>query len=342
MNTPQSAPPPPHEILFGMVAGIWAGQAVGTLARLRIPDAIAAGHATAAAVADRLGLDRESTFRLMRACAAAGILERKDEEHFALSPLGELLRSDAPGSLRSFMDVQTAPGHWQPWGHLDAVVRSGEAQVEKALGGDIWSYFEKNPEEQKTFAEAMGGLSANAVGAVLEAHDFGDPRHVVDVGGSHGIFLAALLNRHPEARGTLFDLPHVIADAGAFLDGAGVAARVDKVAGSFLDSVPAGGDLYVLKHILHDWDDPTCRRILENCRQAMAPGGKIAIVEMVIGGLGDPPGPAPFLDLNMMVLLPGKERTIADFAALLDAAGLKLDRVVPTASPMFLLEASAR
>lgn len=342
MNTPEKDSPPPHEILFGMVVGIWAGQSVGALARLRIPDAIAAGHDSAAAVAASLALDPESTFRLMRACAAAGVLERQDEERFALSPLGELLRSEVPGSLRSFMDAQTAPGHWLSWGRLDATVKSGKAQVEAALGGDIWSYFEKNPEEQRTFAEAMGGLSANAVGAVLEAHDFGNPRRVVDVGGSHGIFLAALLHRHPEASGVLFDLPHVIADADGFLAKAGVAARVEKAAGSFLDSVPAGGDLYILKHILHDWDDATCRRILENCRRAMAPGAKIAIVEMVIGNLGDPPGPAPFLDLNMMVLLPGRERTLAEFAALLESAGLKLDRAVPTASPMVLLEASAR
>lgn len=342
MNAPHETPPPPHEILFGMIAGVWAGQSVGALCRLGIPDAIAAGCDTAEAVAAKLAFDGDATDRLMRACAAAGILLRPDERRFALSPLGELLRSDVPDSLRSFMDVQTAPGHWLAWGRLDARVKTGESQVETALGSDIWSYFQKNPQEGRTFAEAMGGLSASGVAAVLDAHDFGDPKKVVDVGGSHGTFLAALLGRHAAARGVLFDLPHVLADAEGALSGAGVADRIELAGGSFLDAVPEGGDLYLLKHILHDWDDAACRRILENCRRAMAPGGKVAVVEMVIGGHGDPPGPAPFLDLNMMVLLPGRERTVAEFAALFESAGLRLGRVVPTASPMVLLEASAR
>jgi hypothetical protein len=335
-------PQPPHEILFGMVLGIWAAQTVGTIARLRIPDAVAAGASTADAVAEKLSLDPNATYRLMRGAAAAGIFLRPDETTFLLSPLGEMLRSDVPGSLRSFLDVQTAPGHWLSWARLDGTVKEGKAQVEKALGSDIWTYFNQNPGELRTFAEAMTGLSTGLVGAVLEVHDFGEVSRVVDVGGSQGVFLAGVLSQRPAARGVLFDLPQVIAEAGEPLRRAGVADRVETVGGNFFESVPEGGDLYLLKHILHDWDDAACIKILENCREAMAPGGKVAVAEMVIGGYADPPGPAIFLDLNMMVMLPGRERTVEEFAALFAAAGLQLSKVVPTKSPIVLLEAVAR
>ena len=340
MNPPEEKPP--QEILFGMVVGLWISQTVGTLARLGIPDAVAAGAATAEAVAQQLSFDADSTFRLMRGGAAAGIFLRPDEKTFVLTPMGELLRSDVPGSLRSFLDVQTAPGHWLSWARLDGTVRSGKAQVEEALGSDIWTYFSQNPGELRTFAEAMTGLSIGLVGAVLAAHDFGAVQRVIDVGGSQGVFLAGVLNQQPAAKGVLFDLPQVIAEADESLRRAGVADRVERVGGNFFESVPEGGDLYLLKHILHDWDDAACIEILRNCGAAMAPGGKVAVAEMVIGGYGDPPGPAVFLDLNMMVLQPGRERTVEEFAALFAAAGLELSRVVPTASPVVLLEAVAR
>ena len=339
-----SAPPerPPHEALFGIMMGMWVAQAVGTLARLDIPDAVAAGHTTAAAVAKKLALDPDATYRLLRACAVVGLFARPDEETFVLTPLGELLRSDVPGSMRSIFDAETAPGHWLPWGRFDARVKTGESQVEATLGTDIWSYYKNNPVEQRHFAEGMSGLSASSVAAILAAHDFGDPRKVVDVGGSLGVFLAGVLNKYPEAQGVLFDLPQVVAEALPSLEQAGVAKRVERVGGNFLEAVPAGGDLYLLKHILHDWDDASCETILKACRAAMAPGGKVVVAEMVIGGLSDPPGPAPFLDLNMMVLLPGRERTVPQFAALFAAAGLELLEVVPTASPIVLLVAGAR
>lgn len=333
---------PPHEILFGMVIGLWASQTVGTVARLRIPDAVAAGASTADAVADKLSLDPNATYRLMRGAAAAGIFLRPNEETFVLTPMGELLRSDVPGSLRSFLDVQTAPGHWLSWARLDDTVKTGQSQAEEALGSDIWTYFSRNPQEERTFAEAMTGLSTGLVAAILEVHDFGLVNKVVDVGGSQGVFLAGVLNQVPAAQGVLFDLPQIVAGAGESLRQAGVADRVECASGNFFENVPAGGDLYLLKHILHDWDDAACIKILENCREAMAPGGKVAVAEMVIGGYADPPGPAIFLDLNMMVMLPGRERTVEEFAALFAAAGLQLSKVVPTKSPIVLLEAVAR
>jgi predicted O-methyltransferase YrrM len=332
---------PPHEILFGMVIGTWLSQTVGTIARLRIPDAVAAGAATATAVAEKLSLDTDATYRVMRGAAAAGIFLRLDEERFALSPLGELLRSDVPGSMRAFLDVQSAPGHWLSWCRLDDTVRKGKSQVEEALGSDVWTYFSRNPEEERTFAEAMTGLSTGMVAAILAVHDFGPVTKVVDVGGSQGVFLAGVLNQQPAARGVLFDLPQITAGAGEALRQSGVADRVECVSGDFFASVPEGGDLYLLKHILHDWDDAACIKILENCRQAMAPGGKVAVAEMLIGGYADPPGPAIFLDINMMVMLPGRERTVEEFAKIFAAAGLKLANVVPTQSPVVLLEAVA-
>lgn len=329
---------PPPAAVFGLLAGMWAAKAVAVAANLGIPDQLAQGPKTAEEVAKAIGADAGAVYRLMRGIVSAGVLRVESGRRFALTPVGEILREGVPGSMRSLLIAEMAPGHWLPWGNLEDAVRSGKPSAPAALGMDVWSYYKQNSAEGFHFAEAMSGMSHMAMHAVLEAYSFAGARKVVDVGGSHGAFVAAVLQREPAARGVLFDRPEVIAGATATLDQAGVSARVERVGGSFFESVPAGGDTYLLKHILHDWNDEECVQILRNVREAMAPGGRVLVVEMLISDQG-PPSPAPLLDLNMLVMLSGKERTADEFGALFAKAGLVLHAVTPTHSPVAVIEA---
>jgi hypothetical protein len=305
---------------------MWAAKATAAAANLGIPDQLAHGPKTAEEVAKAIGADAAAVYRLMRAIVSVGVLTAEPEHRFALTPLGTALRSDVPGSMRSFLIAEMAPGHWLPWGNLEDAVRTGRPSAPKALGMDAWEYYKRNPDEGFHFAEAMSGMSHMAMQAVLESYSFIGARKIVDVGGSHGAFVAAVLQREKTARGVLFDRPEVIDGAAATLEKAGVIDRVDCVGGSFFDSVPAGGDVYLLKHILHDWNDHECVKILRNVREAMALDGRVVVVEMLITDNG-PPSPAPLLDLNMLVMLTGMERTSDDFTALFAKAGLKLHTV---------------
>jgi hypothetical protein len=329
---------PPPAAVFGIVSGMWAAKAAATAASLRIPDVLAHGPKTAEEVASAIGADAGAVYRLMRGVAAVGVLTAEPGGRFALTAVGELLRSDVPGSMRSLLVAEMAPGHWLPWGDLEHSVRTGKPAAPKSLGMDLWDYYKKNSDEGFHFAEAMSGISSMAMQAVLAAYSFSGARKVVDVGGSHGSFLSAVLQREPQARGVLFDRPETVEGAGATLAGAGVADRVERIGGSFFESVPAGGDVYLLKHILHDWNDDECVAILSRVREAMAPGARLVVVEMLISADG-PPSPAPLLDLNMLVMLTGKERTKDEFAAIFAKAGLTLSAVTPTHSPFAVIEA---
>lgn len=336
MTTDTNVLPPPAVIMH-FVTGIWAAQAISVVARLGIPDQLAHGPRTAAELASTVGANPDALHRLLRAATSVGVLEQEADGRFVLTPVGECLRSNVPGSMRSFIIAETAPGHWLPWGHLEESVRTGKPAAEKALGMNVWDYYKKNPAEANHFAEAMSGMSGMAMQAVLASYSFAGAKKVVDVGGSHGAFLAGVLGREPSARGVLFDLAAVVEGAGSTLDAAGVASRVERVAGSFFESVPAGGDVYLLKHILHDWSDDECVKILRNVREAMSPDGRVSVVEMLISDKG-PPSPAPLLDLNMLVMLTGRERTADEFGALFGKAGLRMASVTPTHSPFVVLE----
>jgi hypothetical protein len=336
MNDPTQLPPP--AVIFHLVAGMWAAQAVATAARLGIPDRLAHGPRTADEVAAAIGADPSATYRLMRGVASVGVLTAEAGGKFALTPVGESLRSDVPGSMRSLIIAEMAPGHWLPWANLEEAVRTGKPSAPKALGMDVWEYYKKNAEEGFHFAEAMSGMSTMAMQAVLASYSFAGAKKVVDVGGSHGAFVSAVLQREPTASGVLFDRPEVVEGAGATLDAAGVSARVERVAGDFFQGVPGGGDVYLLKHILHDWNDDECVKILSHVREGMAPDARIVVVEMLITDQG-PPSPAPLLDLNMLVMLTGRERTADEFGALFAKAGLKLSSVTPTHSPVAVIEA---
>jgi len=336
MHDPNAIPPP--AAVLGLVAGTWAAKATAVAANLGIPDQLAHGPKTAEEVAKAIGADASAVYRLMRAVVSVGVLTAEPEHRFALTPLGTALRSNVPGSMRSLLIALMAPGHWLPWGNLEDAVRTARPSAPKALGMDVWEYYKRNRDEGFHFAEAMSGLSHIAMQAVLASYSFVGTRKVVDVGGSHGSFVAAVLQREKTACGILFDRPEVVDGAGATLEEAGVNDRVDRVGGSFFESVPAGGDVYLLKHILHDWNDDECVKILRNVREAMVLDGRVVVVEMLITDKG-PPSDAPLVDLNMLVMLTGKERTTDEFAALFAKAGLKLHAVTPTQSPVAVIEA---
>jgi hypothetical protein len=322
----------PHEVVMHTLMGAWVTQAVGTLARLRIPDAIASGAVTAAAIAEKVGANADAVNRLLRGCATAGFVKATGPKTYALTDAGDLLRSDHPRSMRALLDAETAPGHWLPWARLDACVKRGKSVADEVLGGDVWSYYEKNAEEGLAFSQAMSGMSAMAIGAIDASYTLPDAKHVVDVGGAHGAFLSWALGKLPKAKGVLFDRANVVESA------KGLDPRIERAGGDFTREVPRGGDLYLVKHILHDWDDATCRKILQNVATAMQADARVVIVEMLVPDDGTP-SPATLLDLNMLVMLPGRERTAGEMRELCASAGLAIDKIVQTPSPFAVIEA---
>lgn len=325
---------PPPQAVLQLVSATWVAQAAGAIARLRVCDHVAGGATSVGAIAERARANPDALHRLLRAGAMIGILRESAPCTYALTPVGELFRSDHPRSMRALVDAETAPGHWLPWGHLDECVREGRSLTRDVLGSDLWSYYNSHPDEGHAFSEAMSGLSAAALGAIAEAWQPPAARTVVDVGGAHGAFLAFVLDKLPEARGVLFDRPEVIANAPR-------QPRVELVGGNFTQTVPAGGDLYLVKHIVHDCDDETVRTLLRNVRAAMARDATVVVVEMLVPEDGSP-SLSILLDLNMLVMLPGRERTAREVTELLASADLAVQRIVPTHSPFSLIEARAK
>jgi hypothetical protein len=323
--------------MMSMITGYWVSQCIGAIARLGIADHLAGGPRSAAELARHTKVNPDALHRVMRCCASRGIFVMGSDGRFDLTPLGETLRSGVPGSLRDFANAETAPGHWLPWGKLDAALQSGAPSAVQALGDGLFEYYSKQPDEAAAFSRAMGNLSALVASEIMRLTDFSASELIVDVGGATGVLIAAVLDANPNARGVLFDMPHVVADAKAHMVKRGLAERVDVVAGDFFADVPAG-DTYILKHILHDWDDAKAVMILRRCKASMRKGGRVVVIEMVLPD-DNVPSMAQLMDINMLVLLSGRERTRQEFAKLFSEAGLKLQRVTATHSPFFIIEA---
>jgi hypothetical protein len=250
--------------------------------------------------------------------------------------LGEALKGGAPGSARA--TLLTFGIHSPGWEEIIYSLQTGKTGFEKAFGMPIFDYLAQHPQEASYFSEAMVGIHGAEPPAVAAAYDFSAFKTIVDVGGATGNLLAAILARHAGARSVLFDRPHVVADASALLSAHGVADRVIIDAGDFFQSVPVGGDAYLLSHIIHDWNEDQCLTILGNCRKAIDPKGRLLIIEMVLPA-GDTPHPGKIFDMTMLVIPGGQERTEAEYSTLLGKAGFRLNRVVPTASAVSVVEA---
>jgi SAM-dependent methyltransferase len=326
------------EAMTRMITGYWISQIVGTLADLEIPDRLADGPLTYEELAEKTGCDPEATYRLLRASASIDVVLMAADGRFGLTPLGERLRSKVPGSMRESAVALTAPGHWLPWGRLAQAVRHGVRQTPAALGRELFEFYAENPDEGSAFTGAMSNVSASVAEDVAKALDTSTAEHVVDVGGASGTIIAALLERNPALHGTILELPHVVPQARAALLELGLSPRCNVLEGDFFESVPQA-DIHILKQIIHDWDDEQSVCLLSNCSRALRSRGRVVLVERVLPDDGRPSF-APLADLNMLVLLPGRERTAKQYSQLLEAAGLHLDRVVDVSSAMQMIEAS--
>jgi hypothetical protein len=328
---------PPHVELIQMGTGAWVNAVVYAAAKIGVADRLAAGPRNAAELAGPMGMHAPSLHRLMRTLASLGILTERDSQRFALTPMGEALKTGAPGSARATV-IAFGGAFWHGWEEIVYSLETGNTGFDKAHGMPLFEYLRQHPAEASDFSEAMVGFHGEEPPAVAQAYDFSGFKNVVDVGGATGNLLAAILSSHAGSRGVLFDRPHVVGDAPALLKARGVEDRVTIEPGDFFETVPSGGDCYLLSHIIHDWNEARCLTILGHCRKAIKPGGRLLIVEMVLPA-GDTPHPGKVLDMVMLVFPGGQERTEAEYASLLGKAGFHLSRVVPTASAVSVVEA---
>ena len=328
---------PPHAQLIQMGIASWVSAVLYAAARLGLADQLATAPKSAAELAPAMQLHGPSLHRLMRTLAGLGVLTERDEQRFALTPLGEALKTGAPGSARATV-IAFGGTFWHGWEEILYSLETGKTGFDKAHGMPLFEYLHQHPVDASFFNEAMIGFHGDEPVAVARAYDFSAFKTVVDVGGGTGNLLAAILSSHSRPRGVLFDRPHVVADAPAVLKARGVEERVTIEGGNFFEAVPAGGDIYVLSHVIHDWTEEQCLSILRGCRKVMKPDGRLLIVEMVLPA-GDTPHPGKVLDMVMLVFPGGQERTEAEYGTLLAKAGFRMNRVVTTESAVSIVEA---
>ncbi|OLR93224.1 methyltransferase [Actinokineospora bangkokensis] len=324
MTTPPQIPIPAR-ILQLATAG-WMSAAVSAAASLGVADALAAGPRRVDDLAEEIGAHAPTLYRLLRACADFDLFTEHDDQVFALTELGDALRADSPLSMRGFAQWVGDPADRYSWSGLADSVRTGRSAFEAVHGQDVWEYMATHTDTAAVFNNAMTGASNQMIKPVVAAYDFSAFGTVVDVGGGHGALLAEVLRRNPGVRGVLYDQPEVVAG----VSHPDVADRFTTAGGSFFDSVPGGGDAYLLSNVIHDWDDEKSTRILSNVRAAMNPGARVLLAEVIMPGKAEPAPTVKLMDLNMLVLCDGKQRTEAEFADLFAASGLALSRIVPT------------
>jgi hypothetical protein len=332
--TPQVPPP---IAMLQMMSGFWISRCIYIAAKLGIADLVKDEPKSAAELAGTVGAHTSSLFRVLRALASVGILTQDDNDRFGSTPLSETLRADLPGSLRAFAMTELGEEHYPAWGELLYSVRTGGIAFDHAFGMDVWKFFAQHPDNARIFNDAMSGMTAQANEAIHARYNFAGINTLVDIGGGHGGLITSILRRNTQMRGILFDAPQVIEGAKASIAASEVADRCEVIGGDFFASVPVGGDAHILKWIIHDWDDEKSVAILKNSHRALAENGKLILVEAVV-----PPGSelhfSKFMDLNMLVMTGGHERTETEFRRLYEASGFRLTGIVPTDSPFSVIE----
>ena len=327
--------PPPLQMLQ-LISGFWIARCIYVLAKLGLADLIKDEPKTADDLAEATGTHGPSLFRVLRALASVGVITQDDRNRFGATPLSETLR-DVPGSIRAFAMTELGEEHYPAWGELLHSVRTGGIAFDKAFGEPVWEFFAKNPDNAKIFNDAMSGMTAQANATLHAVYDFAGSNKIMDVGGGHGGLITSILEKNPGMTGILFDSPQVIAGAQAKIETSAVADRCETVDGDFFQSVPSGADTIILKWIIHDWNDEQSVAILKNCHQALPEHGKLILVEAVVPATSEPHF-SKFIDLNMLVMTGGRERTEAEFRQLYEDSGFKLSRIVPTESPFSVIE----
>jgi hypothetical protein len=329
---------PPHARLIEMATAAWVSMIVHGAAKIGLADHLGSGAKTAEQLAGPTGTHAPSLHRLMRTLAGLGILTEGPARHFSLTPVGEALRTGAPGAARATI-LTFAGGHlWDVMKEFPHSLATGQSAHEHIAGMPLFEWLGRHPEEASLFGESMVGFHGGEPPAVAAAYDFSGVGTLVDVGGGTGNLITAICARHSNVRGVLFDLPHSEPDAKALIASRGLSDRISIATGSFFERVPEGGDAYVLSHIIHDWNDEQGVTILRNCRKVMPREGRLLIVESVLPP-GDTPHPGKVLDMVMLLAPGGQERTEEEYRALLAKAGLRLTHVVPTNSAVSVVEA---
>ncbi len=329
---------PPHVAMIQMGTAYWLSSLVYTAAKIGLADLLADGPRSAVDLAPTTGSNPRALHRFMRTLASFGILSQNGHETFALTDLGATLKKDAPGSARATVLTMAGPWATQSFAEFEYSLQTGKPAMDKVTGMNIFEYLAKHPDEAALFSESMVGIHGGEPPEVAAAYDFDRFDTIVDVGGATGNMLGHILARYRRPKAILFDRPHVVSEAPALLRGKGVADRVTIVEGNFFDSVPSGGDAYILSHIIHDWTEAQCQTILGNCRKAMKNGSKLLIVEFVLPE-GNTPHFGKLADMVMLTIPGGEERTAVEYDALLQSAGLAMTRVVPTGSDVSIVEA---
>ena len=334
--TSESQKPPAHAGILQLLSGICIGGAISTLAQLGIPDLVEHVPKSADELAREVGADPRALYRLMRATASVGILSEGADGKFSETPMSAVLRSNAKPSLRGFAMMHGTEWHARGWSRLDYCVKTGKQAMDEVYGMPLFQFFAQRPEEAKVFNQAMSDYSSLDSPAVAEAYSFSEIDSIVDVAGGHGLLLATIMAKNPHLKGTLYEMPHVVEGAknGPLKP---VVDRCNFASGDMFSSVPAGADAYIMKHIIHDWPDDVCIKILKACRKAVNPGGKLLVVDNVIQS-GNDFSPGKFLDIQMLIFPGGCERTEKQFRELFAASGWQLSRVIPTAVPECVVE----
>ncbi len=330
--------PHPSQKLIEMARSFWVTQMIYVAAKLGIADLMAAGTKSTAEMAIATGTHAASLYRLLRGLASLGVFAEEQQGSFRLTPLAESLQSGVPGSIRDWVVFLGDPQVWQPWGQLLHSVKTGEDAFPYVFGMNAWEYRAQDPAASAVFQAAMSANTTRQTAEILAGYDFSGIGTLVDIGGGQGVLLAAILQANPGMRGVLFDAPHVVGVAKGFLDEAGVADRCETVSGDFFAAVPSGGDAYLMKFIIHDWDDDRSAAILRNCRRAMGDAGRLLVVDRVIRP-GNTPDSAKLADMNMLVqTVGGRERTPQEFCHLLAASGFALAAIYQTAGELCVVE----
>jgi predicted O-methyltransferase YrrM len=323
--------------LLQMMTGYWVTQALYVAAKLGIADLLREGPVNCDVLAGKTSTHPQSLYRTLRALASVGVFTEVAPEQFALTPSAALLQSGTPNSMRA-LAIMYAEEQYRAWGEMLYSVRTGQPAFEHQFGMGVFEYFVQNPEAGAIFNEAMTGLTSQVADALADTYDFSAFETIVDIGGNLGTVIAAILRRYPNAQGILFDRPNVVASAAEYLVEAGVDNRCQRIGGDFFTAVPSGGDAYLLASVLHDWDDDRCIAILTKCRQVMPAHGKLLVVELVLPE-GDVPHAGKWVDLHMLVMASGRERTAAQYRALFLAGGFDLASVSPIPGGQSIVEA---
>ena len=336
-NSPKSIEMPALSAILPMLSGFWISQSISVAAKLGIADLLKESAHNCEELARSTNTNPRALYRLMRGLASVGIFAEQEQGFFTLTPLAACLQSDVPGSIRS-LAIHAGKEPYQAWGQLLYSIQTGNSAFEHLYQMNLFEYHALNPESGKLFDSAMTSFSATEGAAIAASYDFSSIHTLVDVGGGQGSLIGSILKANPTMQGVLFDRASVIEGAKPLIQAEAITERCQLVAGDFFESVPSGSDAYMLKKILHDWDDERAIAILKNCHSAMIENGKLLVIEQVI-----PPGNEPFYgkleDLNMLVMCPGGcERTKAEYRVLFEAAGFQLTQIVPTSSDLSVIE----